>query len=96
MTEEELAEVERLWKEGATINEIAYQVSYSAGWVYDVIRRNRERFPYRIGRQAYLDRELWLARIRGGRATEKQAAEAIGVTTQTIYRWLREENGAKE
>jgi len=71
--------------EGRSLAFIANKLSYSKSAVYreckliiidDSIPRNKK--------------EIWVARIRSGRATKEEAMSALGVPSVLVGRWVKE------
>ena len=89
MTAAELDELERLWREGVSIKRLAYHFGYSRSGISYIARSDRVRFPPRHNCWTDArDRELWVARCLAGRCTQKQAAEALGVSPRTVRHWV--------
>jgi len=89
MTEDELDMLERLYAGPMPIRQIATRLGYSVFTVQEELARDRDRFPYRHKRFSRGERERWVARIRAGKATPRQAAKALGVSPVTISKWVR-------
>lgn len=87
MTDDELALMERLWREGVPTKVIASRLCYSVRTVLSRASRDRRRFPRRYAKTSKEDREKWVRRIDDGEATIKQAMEALGVSRSTIAKW---------
>ena len=49
VTRRQLAIIEGMWARGASLKRIAYAAGMSKGRVEAIVRRDRERFPYRRG-----------------------------------------------
>lgn len=47
MTEHEDWVMERMWKRGFTVVDIAHSLGFSVKWVYEYTQRDRDKFPYR-------------------------------------------------
>ena len=91
LTDEKLERMRQLWAEGASAKRIAREVGLSTNYVVQIAIRDRESFPRRQGRDTHPDADLWLERIRTGRATQVRAAKELGVSVTTIKRWLNED-----
>lgn len=90
MSPDELAEMERLWRGRIPVKEIARRLGFSHSHVLCVAARDRDRFPYRRVQTPDEIRELWVLRIRAGRATVNDACIATGANPVTVRKWLRE------
>ena len=88
MTPEELDEMELLWKRRMPTKDIAERLGYSEENIKATVGRMRDRFPYRHTFVPRGKKELWVARIRAGRATVSDAAQALDVHPYTVKKWL--------
>lgn len=88
MTPEELDEMELLWKRRTPIKEIAKKMQYGVSTIRATVKMNRDRFPYRRTQVPQGKKELWVARIRAGRATASDAARELDVHPYTVKKWL--------
>lgn len=95
LTEKKLERMRQLWAEGVTAKRIASELGISTNYVVQIAMRDRESFPRRQGRDTHPDADLWLERIRTGRATKVRAAKELGVSITTIKRWLREDKDTR-
>lgn len=93
MTEETLNEIERLWRDGVPLKDIADAVGYTKQYVALTVCKDRKRFPYRREKTPIHTREKWVARINAGRITKAETAKLLGMHYQTIDRWVREIGG---
>ena len=93
MTDESMADLERLWATGITERAIAQMLGYSEAYVDKVVCQNRDRFPYRSRRATPGERQ-WAMQI-AGIMTVSAIALSIGVTQTTIYNWRGEGNERK-
>ena len=89
MTEDELDMLEKLYAGPMPLRQIATRLGYGVDTVQKELARDRDRFPYRHKRISRGERERWVARIRAGKATPRQAAKALGVSPVTISKWVR-------
>jgi len=90
MTDAEMAEYGRLWREGVPMAEMATRLGYSAVHLQTVACADRERFPYRERPRSAAERASWVADVAAGRMTRTEAARAAGVAYETMARWVRE------
>ena len=88
MTAAELDELERLWREGVVAKQIAHRMGYSVSGILDAARHHRDRCPARHVHTQPDVRDVWVARHLAGRCTQKQAAEALGVSLSTVKHWV--------
>lgn len=86
-----LARLERMWRDGVPLTEIAAALGYGRYYVEEVVSKDRERFPYRHRQVPRRTREKWVTWIMAGRTTKAEAARKLGVKYQTVDRWVREE-----
>ena len=93
MTEDVLAELERLWATDLTERAIAQRLGYSKAHVDRVVCQNRDRFPYR-SRPATATERQWAIEM-AGTMTVSAIALSIGVTQATVYNWMKEDNERK-
>lgn len=89
MTDDELATLKELYSGSMPLAEIARRMGYSKSTIQCFIAEHRDMFPYRSKRVPPRTRELWVARIKAGRVTQRQAAKALGVSPVTIARWVK-------
>lgn len=89
MTDDELATLKELYAGSMPIAEIARRMGYSVATIKCFISQHRDVFPYRRKRVPPRVQEMWVARIKAGRVTQRQAAKALGVSPVTIARWVR-------
>lgn len=89
MTDDELATLKELYAGSMPLAEIARRMGYSKATIQRFIAEHRDMFPYRSKRVPPRTRELWVARIKAGRVTQRQAAKALGVSPVTIARWVK-------
>lgn len=89
MTPDELDELERLWRGKRKVREISDLMGYSVQVVQSTVSRDRARYPYRKKRIPRAVQELWVARIRAGRATVAEASRKLGAHPVTVAGWLR-------
>lgn len=86
MTAEDLDRMERMWADGASIHEMASELGYSRDYLCAIACRNRNRFPLRRSKVDEERMSKWVARIHAGRASIREAAEAMGVNVETVRR----------
>lgn len=96
MTEEMLARLEHMWRDGVSLAEIATALGYEKQYVGSIVSKDRKRFPYRHRQVPRRTREKWVTWIMAGRATKAEAARRLGVKYQTVDRWVREERGKED
>ena len=84
MSEDELYEMEQMWREGVPARKIAERMGYAYQYVLRVATNHRERFPYRVRKVDEKKMAMWVERIMSGRATYQQATRALGVCKRTI------------
>jgi IS30 family transposase len=91
MTPDELSEMERMWREGVPIRQIARALHYHHNTVDATARRDRERFPFR--HRFLTDEEWapWIERVRSGELTPKDVREALGVGRDSVRKRMRAE-----
>lgn len=89
MTPDELDEMERLWAARMHIADIADRLGYSPVTVQQTMARNRARYPYRHKHVPRATAELWVEKMRAGRATVAETARRLGVHPVTVAGWLR-------
>ena len=89
MTPEVETELIRLWNDGVPEKQIAYAIGYSVATVRAYACLHRDKCPYRRQHVKSDAKELWVERIKAGRYTVAQAAEALGVSRVAVRRWLR-------
>lgn len=89
VSDEEFETMQRLWREGLTIDAISRLTWYSVGYVKDIIANNRDKFPYR---NAHHDDEfaaMVAKNVLSGNMTRKAAAKKFGVHVNTVSRWVK-------
>ena len=84
MTDDELATLKELYASSMPLSEIARHMGYSKATIQCFITEHRDMFPYRKKRVPPRVREMWVARIKAGRVTQRQ-----GVSPVTIARWVK-------
>lgn len=89
MTDDELATLKELYAGSMPLAEIARRMGYSKSAIQYVISEHRDMFPHRKKRVPPRVQEMWVARIKAGRVTQRQAAKALGVSPVTISRWVK-------
>lgn len=89
LTPVQMSEVERLWRGRKPIGEIARLMGVPEYVVQNAVRRDRKRFPPRHKHVPRATAELWVEKIRAGRATVAEAARTLGVHPVTVAGWLR-------
>ena len=89
MTDDELVTLKELYATSMPLSEIATRMGYSKSTIQGFITEHRDMFPHRKKRVPPRTRDLWVARIKAGRVTQRQAAKALGVSPVTIARWVR-------
>ena len=89
LTPEQMCKVERLWRGRKPIEEIARRTGVSEYVVQGAVRRDRKRFPLRHKHVPRATAELWVEKIRAGRATVAETARTLGVHPVTVAGWLR-------
>lgn len=92
MTDDELATLKELYAGSMPLSEIARHMGYSKSTIQYVIAGDRDMFPHRKKRIPPRVRDMWVARIKAGRVTQRQAAKALGVSPVTVSRWVRGRN----
>lgn len=88
MTAEDLDRMEQMWADGASIYEMARELGYSKDYLCAIACKNRKRFPLRRSKVDEERMSKWIAMIYAGRASIKEAAEAMGVNRETVSRRL--------
>lgn len=86
MTARQMAEAERLWRQGLTISAIAEETGIKRNTLLATIRKHRDIFPHRKHHA-----DVWserLALVEGLDASE--AARKLGVSRDTIWKWRTE------
>lgn len=91
MTDAELDRMERLWRWGVSARGIALVMGCTPQTVRDVAHDHRERFPYRYRHADPEQMAEWVGRCLRGEATQRQAAEALGVTENAVGHHVRKE-----
>ena len=89
MTQSEQDELVRLWRDEVSAKRIAERIGYSVATVVAYAMMHRDLCPYRNKRTGADVRKRWVARIRQGTSTVRDAAKALGVHPETVRRWLR-------
>ena len=89
MTDDELATLKELYASSMPLSEIARRMGYSKSTIQCFITEHRDMFPHRKKRVPPRVQEMWVARIKAGRVTQRQAAKALGVSPVTIARWVK-------
>lgn len=86
MTARQMAEAERLWRQGLTISAIAEETGINRNTLVSTIQKHRDIFP---NRNHHADgwRER-LALVDGLKVSE--AARELGVSRDTIWKWRTE------
>ena len=86
MTARQMAEAERLWRQGLTISAIAEETGINRNTLVATIQKHRDIFPHR-NHHADGWRER-LALVDGLKVSE--AARELGVSRDTIWKWRTE------
>lgn len=86
---EEIRLVERMWTDGATIDEIAKKLHRGRPSLAAFINRHRDRFPSRANPVTEEQKSEIIRRRAAGERAEDIAA-ALGVSESTVYKTLRE------
>lgn len=86
---EEIRLVERMWTDGATIDEIAKKLHRGRPSLAAFINRHRDRFPSRVNPVTGEQKSEIIRRRAAGERAE-DIAVALGVSESTVYKTLRE------
>lgn len=89
MTREDEDKLVVLWGDRVPVEEIARSLGYSVSYIKSYVSRHREKFPYRRRAISANVRELWMCRLLARRCTKMYVAKRLGVSHDTINRWLR-------
>ena len=88
MTQEEMQEISRLWKEGVPAKQIAYAMGYKPRTIYRFACVNRDLCPYRTGATPEKVARMW--ELRNSGMTWLQVANELGVGVTTLDRWRKQ------
>lgn len=80
---DELDLAEKLWKEGATYTEIAYELGKTRSAVSGMMNRNRDRFPERFGdkHKNHVSAKAIPKEVREKEMADRQAMKALSVSS---------------
>ena len=95
MTEQELREMERMWRGSMPIKQIARRMGYSVDTIRVNTGRHRERFPKRHKDFTQGERNMWADRVLSGELDAADVARRAEVAVSTIHRWARERRAAR-
>ncbi len=90
MTEDNLRELGRMWRDDWTLKRIARELGYTPNYVACVATKHRDLCPVRRRRHAHEEHALWADRVLSGELTKREAARMAEVTPTAIYYWCRE------
>lgn len=89
MTTAHLRQMDAMWRNGDTVDEIAYALGISRWTVMGAIRANRGRYPNR-----YHHADWWRERLKEVEGLPSTvAARKIGCSYETVCSWRRRLNG---
>lgn len=90
MTRDDELEFQQMWKDRVPIAEIARKLGYTKSYLLSHASNNRDKFPRRVRTITKNKKELWICRIKAKRCTQSEAAKKLGVSQQTVKKWLEE------
>ena len=94
MTEQELRELGRMWRDGWSLKRIARELGYTPNYVSRVAMEHRDLCPPRRRWHSREEHALWADRVLSGELTQREAARMAEVTPTAIYYWCRERGAA--
>lgn len=89
MTDEEVAELTRMWAEGVPVKQIARKLNYQSSYINGFARVHRDILPSRHPIVPEDVQAVWVERIRSGECSKSAAARALGVARNTIIRYCK-------
>lgn len=89
MTDLEIAEMRRMWSDGASVKEIAARLNYSYRTIVDFGVDHRDMFPRKRQKVDEEEMSRHMAMIMDGKSTVAKSASEMSVNKETIRRRLR-------
>lgn len=80
-----------MYSQGMTTKEIAERIGYSESYVRQIIRKNRDMFPYRKRRIPKEIREECVSLVLDKDWSQEAASRKYGVHVNTVGRWVSKE-----
>lgn len=84
-------EMRRMYSQGMTTKEIAEHIGYSESYVRQIIRENRNIFPYRKRRIPKEIKEECVSLVLDKDWSQEAASRKYGVHVNTVGRWVSKE-----
>lgn len=91
MNDYDMKLMQRMYRRGVGVKNIAYAFGYSKGYVNQIIQKNRDKFPYRVRHASEQTKDECVRLVLDEDWTQKKVANEYGFHVNTISRWVNAE-----
>lgn len=82
-----------LWARGVPLKKISRLLGYSLNYLYEYVRKRRDKFPHRHKQFSKRTREAMGDAMRQGKTTPQRVAEVLEINIETARKWAKDGQG---